>query len=162
MARTVIERRDSMVFLFVGIVAIFFLLGIAAFVIIGIIYALAVFLFATVILFYALFVIIQGKEMIVIDKSGLTLNGHVKLGIIPWDCISNVSVQHTLWAGNMMYVYVTNIPKLKDIFGEETVSNKVIDMKTGEKIIQMEMNFCKLKGIDLETLIKDYANGRIN
>ena len=95
------------------------------------------------------------KEIIIIDEEGLTLNGNISFGPIPWDCISDVSISRMLF-DKIMTIQITNMSKLESIFGE-TATRQIINVnrRTGEKRISFDLDLCKLRGIDLETIIKD-------
>jgi len=160
MTRTVIERRNILLFVTGTLLAIFFACGIALIFVSQIVHALVIFIVTAIWSTTLIIEIRQGKTMIVVDDSGLTLNGHVKLGPIPWDCISGISI-HSVMLDKILTLYVTDIPKLMEIFGEESIRKKIIK-KSSESIIQMELGLCKLKGIDLEMLIKRHVRDNRN
>jgi len=100
------------------------------------------------------------KEVIIIDDEGLTLNGSIMLGPIPWDCISGASVVR-LGLDKTLNIYFTNIPRLEGIFGEKIVRKKVGRiLKTGERAISIDLDFLKVKGIDVAALIQMRARGQ--
>jgi hypothetical protein len=102
----------------------------------------------------------SGKEMIVIDSMGLTINSDIMMGPIPWDCISDAKVVRIIFEKHL-YLTISDMPKMRGLFGEEAVRKKVgKNRKTGEDTLFMDLDFCKLRGIDLEALIKERANGR--
>ena len=98
------------------------------------------------------------KEHIIIDDLGLTLNGSIMLGPIPWDCVSSAKVSKAA-KEKQLAVKITNISKLESIFGEEAVRKKVgNDPKTGERLILMDLGHFSL--YDPEKLINERAEGR--
>jgi len=160
MTRTVIERRNfwAIVFLVVSVIMI-------------VILAVCLwFLPSWPNIFMVLLGIVQGglllamgvsvlrfeKEMIILDDAGLTLNGEIKLGPIPWDCISDVSIRK--WS-KVLSVGLTNMNKIVEIFGEDVIRDK-IGAKRSNVRLEMMLDFCKMKGIDLEALIKERINGK--
>ena len=97
------------------------------------------------------------KEIIVIDEEGLTLNGNIILGPIPWDCISDANVSR-IGFDKILNIRITNIPKLENIFGENVIQQKVsMNRKTGKGQISIDLDLCKLHGIDLEKIINSHA-----
>jgi len=102
----------------------------------------------------------SGKEMMVIDNMGLTINSDIMLGPIPWDCISDAKVVRILFEKHL-YLTISDMPKMRGLFGEEAVRKKVgKNRKTGEDMIFMDLDLCKLRGINLEAIIKERAKGR--
>jgi len=97
------------------------------------------------------------KEIIIIDEEGLTLNGNFSFGPIPWDCIYDVSISRMLF-DKIMRIQITNMSKLENIFGE-TATRQIVNVnrRTGEKHISFDLDLCKLRGIDLETIIKNHV-----
>jgi hypothetical protein len=99
------------------------------------------------------------EEVIVIEDDGLTLKGDIKFGPIPWDCICDVTVFRILLEKHMI-VSITNIPKLESIFGTKVTQKKVSKKrKSGERAIFVKLDGCELRGIDLETRIKERITG---
>ena len=54
----------------------------------------ASFIIATFLLVSFLSQVRGGKELIIIDDSGLTVNGNIKLGPIPWDLVIDARVSN--------------------------------------------------------------------
>jgi len=101
----------------------------------------------------------SGKERITADDSGLTLNGEVNIGPIPWDCISGASIRRVVFE-KVLYVHLTNISLLEATLGEDAVRKKTErDKKTGGRFIKMDLFLYKLRGIDPAELIRKYAKG---
>jgi hypothetical protein len=102
----------------------------------------------------------KNKEMIVIDRFGLTLNGRIMLGPIPWDCILDAEINRIM-RYIQLKVKITNISKMEGIFGAEAIRKNVSKSKnTDEWFIFMDLSDCNIRGIKLVTLIKERANGR--
>ena len=108
------------------------------------------------------------KEIIVIDDNGLMIRGNILLGPtaedfgpIPWDCICGAETVSILIM-KQLNVYITNASKMKAVFGEETMREVFgTRRRRGEMTIAVDLNICKLKGIDLEALIRERAAGKI-
>ena len=166
MERIVIERNSSLVY--VAIVLAAFLLTVVVIVLmfaeLNMFYIINLFFIVPMAFFILIYTYFasraKNKEMIVIDDTGLTINGGVMLGPIPWDCISDAKVFRVLLEKHMT-VSIVNIIKLQNLLGEETVHKKIqTDRTTGDKMIQVDLDLCKLRGIDIESLIKERAAGR--
>ena len=103
----------------------------------------------------------NGKEMIVIDDFGVTLKSNTMIGPIPWDCIMDAHVLRILFEKHLT-VTISNVSKLEGFFGKETVRKKCfVDKETGIRGIHMDLDHCKLKGVDLEALINGRAKGTL-
>jgi len=100
----------------------------------------------------------SGKEMIVLDDAGLTLNGDVMLGPIPWDCVLDVRIRRILF-DKTLEVELTNLPVLRDTFEKNDFGKICRDKKAGRSFVSMDLDLCKLRGIDLVSLIKMHAKG---
>ena len=99
------------------------------------------------------------KEIIIIGDEGLTINGNIMLGPIPWDCVSGAKMIRILFDKHLI-VNISNTSKMQDIFGEEAVRKKVGKKEgSNESTIFVNLDFCKLRGIDLATLIQGHAKG---
>lgn len=101
----------------------------------------------------------RGKVMLVIEDQGLSANG---FGPMPWDCVSGARTVKVL-LDKGLYISISNVAKLNDIFGEENVYKKVATIrKTGERVINVDLQLCELNGIDPEALINERARGHID
>ncbi len=98
------------------------------------------------------------KEMIILDHDGLTLNVDIMLGPIPWDCISGAKVYRVMLE-KKLNVYVADMPKLKSVFGEDVRKKVNVKKKTGEMFFIVDLDICRLRGIDLEAQINQRAKG---
>jgi len=165
MERIVIERRNGLVYASVIVVAALLVLAVAmalfmqpdSFMMVRLSLLVVV---SICILYFTYRMSLHGTEMIVIEDLGLTIKGSVLLGPIPWDCISGASVIRTT-AEKQMDVYISDVPELIGLFGEEKVRKKVlIDKETEKGDIRLSLDFCKLNGIDLTALINERAKGR--
>ncbi|MCL2607099.1 MAG: hypothetical protein FWD92_00875 [Methanomassiliicoccaceae archaeon] len=101
----------------------------------------------------------ENKEMMIIDDDGLTIRGDVSLGPIPWDCILGAEIKRILFEKHLT-VYLTDVSRMGMIFGEETIRKKVGKGKDGERVISIDLTPCKLKGMDIEALIRERVAGR--
>ncbi|MCL2296657.1 MAG: hypothetical protein FWC29_06235 [Methanomassiliicoccaceae archaeon] len=64
------------------------------------------------------------KEIIVIEDCGLTINGTVMLGPIPWDCVSRAELVRIALEKHLK-IRLTNMSKLEEVLGKDEVQNKV-------------------------------------
>jgi len=158
MTKIIIERRSVLLFATLFVAAVVIAVGIIAlllteFNIMTIISLLSILIFLSLIIPYAR----TKKDMMIIDDEGLTLNGNILFGPIPWDCISGTSISR-IGFDKILTIQVTNLPKLENIFGETVVHQKMnTNKKTGEKDISFGLDLCKLRGIDIEKIIEDRA-----
>lgn len=160
MTRTVIERRSILLFVSIFIITATIVSGIVAALLmefdITMIGSLVILL---ILLSIALPLTRSKKEMIIIDEEGLTLNGNIMLGPIPWDCITGAKI-FRIGLDKLMNVYLTNMSKLECVLGENIIHQKVnLNKKTGEMHISFDLDLCKLSGINLEAIIKAHAKG---
>ena len=157
MTKIIIERRSVLLFGSIIAVVVIIIASIIIFILLGEISIVAVLTLISllILLSMALPHTRSKKEIIIIDDEGLTLNGEITFGPIPWDCISDVSISRMLF-DKIMTIQITNMSKLESIFGE-TATRQIINVnrRTGEKRISFDLDLCKLRGIDLETIIKD-------
>ena len=107
----------------------------------------------------------KGKEMIVIDDEGLTINGGfytttvTLLGPVPWDCISSART-HRLMFDKYLWIVISDVPKLTEIIGEEAVQKCLLKLrKTGEMVLSVDLQVCKLNKLDPAALINERAKG---
>jgi len=99
------------------------------------------------------------KGIIILEDSGLTLNGDIKMGPIPWECICGASIARILF-DRILTIYVTDILRLEAALGKDVVYKNVgKNGKTGERSIRMCIDLCRLHGVDLEALIMTHAKG---
>lgn len=165
MERIVIERRNGLVYAFVIVVAALLVLAVAMALFMQpdsiMMVRLSLLVIVSICLLYFTYRLsLHGTVMIVIEDVGLTIKGSILLGPIPWDCVSGASVLRTTTEKHMD-VYISDVPELIGLFGEENVRKKVlIDKETGKGDILLSLDFCKLKGIDLAALINERAKGR--
>ena len=101
------------------------------------------------------------KEIIVIDDYGLTINGNLKLGPIPWDCVLDATVIKKMFEKHLK-IRLTNMSKFEGIFGKNAVRDKVEkNKKFGEKSIYVYLEQCDLLGIDIVSIINEHAGSRV-
>jgi uncharacterized membrane protein len=154
MERTVIGARSTL--------AATVIIIMAAFILVGVILLFFHFLALLMMLQAGLVIAIirsqtkSGKEMIILDDNGLTLNGGVMIGPIPWECIKDASIKRVLFEKRLR-VDIVNLPKIWDVLGKETIKRIHKNKKTGENAVTMDVDLCKLRGIDLPALIRKYA-----
>jgi len=99
----------------------------------------------------------RGRIMLVIEDKGLSANG---FGPIPWDCVAGARVAKVV-LDKSLYISISNITKLNELFGEENVCKKVATIrKTGERVISVDLQLCELNGNDPEAQINTRAKGR--
>ena len=110
-------------------------------------------------------ILTKGKEMITIDDEGLTINGGfylptvTLLGPVPWDCISSARAVRIM-LDKYLWVVISDVPRLTEIMGEEAVQNCLLKVrKTGEMVLSIDLQLCKLKGLDPAALINERAKG---
>jgi len=101
----------------------------------------------------------SGKDMIILDDRGLTLNGEVMLGPIPWDCVLGARIRRILF-DRILEVELTNMLVLRDTFGKNDFGKICRNKKTGRGFVSMDLDLCKLRGIDLVSLIRMHARGK--
>jgi len=158
MTKIIIERRS--VLLFGGIIAAIAIIGFSIAVLILVefsIWNLSLIIILLLLLSISLPYARSKKEIMVIDDMGLTLNDHITLGPIPWDCISDAKTYRILF-DKTLRIYVKNIPKLEGLFGETKIHQRVgVEKKNGRKCIIIDLDLCKLRGIDIVGIINDYA-----
>lgn len=166
MDRVVIERRNLFIYVVVILVAVVLILSITVlwFVGLNLFYAVNLFYMISMAIILSAWVYYSAgpgkKEMLVIDENGLTINGDIRLGPIPWDCINGAELVR-ISLEKKLIVYITNISKMEMIFGREIIRKKVgKNRKNGKKAIFFELTLCRWKEIDLETLILERATGR--
>ena len=108
------------------------------------------------------------KEIMIIDDNGLLIKGNAAFGPtaedfgpIPWDCICGAETVRISF-GRYLNVYLTNTSKMKTVFGEETMREKFgTRRRPDDMVITIDPSICKLKGIDLEALIRERATGKV-
>jgi len=103
------------------------------------------------------------KEVIIMDDSGLTLVGAIgKFGPIPWDCISDATLGRELKIGRrILTVKLTNVYKLIEIFGEDVITESFGTNKSKLRL-EIDLDNCKLRGIDVVARINEYKAGYSN
>jgi len=156
MARTIIWRRDAWVYAFgAGFIA---LIAVAA---VSFVFSDRMFTLALLgVLGWTFLFLLEspfGKERIVMDRGGLTLNGNIGLGPIPWDCITDVVIRRSVFE-HWMRVYI-DTDRLKAVLGDIVVRKKVRGNRRG-RWVKINLQLCMLNGIDLETLISEHRNER--
>jgi hypothetical protein len=168
MERTVVERNNLLTSLSVALALAILMLAVTTLLLIDLNTYITVSLFfivpmAIILLIGAYFIARPGnREMIIIDNDGLTINGNISLGPIPWDCIYGAKVNRILFEKQLV-IDITNIPKMEKIFGTETIHKKIRKKrKADERVIIVDISPCKLRGIDLEALIRECATGQAN
>ena len=161
MTRIVIMRNLIPLYAYVIIMAVTFMIALyCALFIVGELW------YKIIIMFFPLAVIIRTlywmpppsfkKEVIIVDDSGLTINGNVKLGSVPWDFIINAEIE-TGYFLQTLVVYLTDREKLKSILGEHVIEKVEKDRKG--QWISADIRYCKLHGISLEAIINERAVG---
>ena len=105
------------------------------------------------------------KEMIIISDDGLTINGGyyfptvTLLGPVPWDCISSARAVRVIF-DKYLWVVISDVPGLTEIIGEEAVQKCLLKVrKTGEMVLSVDLQSCKLNGLDPAALINEHAKG---
>jgi len=158
MTRIVIERRSALLYAAVfAIVAALMICIISVLLMRSDTVAIGSLLSLFILLSIAISLTRYNKVMVIVDDEGLTLKGDVMLGPIPWDCISGASINRVVF-DKIMTVYLINMPKLESIFGSDSLYQKVnVNKKTGVNHISIDLDLCKLRGINLEALIKARA-----
>lgn len=61
----------------------------------------------------------------------------------------------------IMNIYLVNAPKLESTFGKDAICKKVnVNKSAGVNHVSISLDLCKLRGIDLEALIKAHPGRR--
>jgi hypothetical protein len=95
-----------------------------------------------------------GKEMIVLDRFGLTLKGNARVGPLPWRCIKDASIFRMGLEKHLLIQFGTK-DELETMLDSESIKRISFNKKTGEGSVLMDIDLCKLRGIDLVSLIKE-------